>query len=301
MSYNFFSKSDITFGRGTLDSISELVRSNGWSKPMIIYDRGLASTGITERVIELVTGVCENAVEFDGVIPNPTNMLVEEATKIAHNEKVDSFIAVGGGSSIDLAKAVNVLFTNGGTIGEYGGVGKVKNPLLPLVAIPTTAGTSSEITNVSALLDTQSVVKYVIIDNKLTPDYVIADPELTLSMPLSVTAGTGMDAITHALESYISNMANPLSEYHSLKAFQILCENFPKVVEDGSNIYAREQMMLGCIIAGYGFSNANLGLVHGIAHTLSAHFGMAHGLANAAVLPHVMALTPRLSLKRCCS
>ena len=124
MSYNFFSKSDITFGRGTLDSISELVRSNGWSKPMIIYDRGLASTGITERVIELVTGVCENAVEFDGVIPNPTNMLVEEATKIAHNEKVDSFIAVGGGSSIDLAKAVNVLFTNGGTIGEYGGVGK---------------------------------------------------------------------------------------------------------------------------------------------------------------------------------
>lgn len=289
MSYNFFSKSDITFGRGTLDSLSELVRSNGWSKPMIIYDRGLASTGITERVIELVTGVCENAVEFDGVIPNPTNMLVEEATKIAHNEKVDSFIAVGGGSSIDLAKAVNVLFTNGGTIGEYGGVGKVKNPLLPLVAIPTTAGTSSEITNVSALLDTQSVVKYVIIDNKLTPDYVIADPELTLSMPLSVTAGTGMDAITHALESYISNMANPLSEYHSLKAFQILCENFPKVVEDGSNIDAREQMMLGCIIAGYGFSNANLGLVHGIAHTLSAHFGMAHGLANAAVLPHVMA------------
>ena len=197
-------------------------------------------------------------------------------------------VAVGGGSSIDLAKAVNVLMTNPGTIGEYGGMNMVKNPCLPLIAIPTTAGTSSEITNVSALIDTEKVIKYVVIDNKIVASDVIADPEFTKTMPVSVTAATGMDAITHAVESYISNEATPLTEYNSLKGLSILYENLPKVVENGSDMEARENMMLGCIITGFGFSNANLGFVHAIAHTLSAHFGLAHGLANACVLPYVM-------------
>ena len=157
-----------------------------------------------------------------------------------------------------------------------------------MIAIPTTAGTSSEITNVCALIDTQRVVKYVIIDNKIIASDIIADPELTLTMPKSVTAATGMDAITHAMESYISNMATPLTEYHSLKGLKILFENIRRAYEDGSNLDAREQMMLGCIITGFGFSNANLGMVHAIAHTLSAHFAIAHGMANAAVLPYVM-------------
>ena len=178
--------------------------------------------------------------------------------------------------------------TNPGPIRQYGGIDKVPNSCLPLIAIPTTAGTSSEITNVSALIDTEKVVKYVVIDNKIVASDVIADPEFTKTMPAGVTAATGMDAITHAVESYISNMASPLTKYHSLKGLQILYENLPKAVENGADMDARENMMLGCIITGFGFSNANLGLVHGIAHTLSAHFGLAHGMANAAVLPYVM-------------
>lgn len=288
MSYNFFVKSNIDFGRGALNDLSEILKGYGLRKIMIVYDGGVKAAGIADRVIKQVSETGIDYAIFDGVIPNPTNEVVEEASKIAKAEKVEGFVAVGGGSSIDLAKAINVLMTNPGSIGQYGGINMVKNDCLPLIAIPTTAGTSSEITNVSALIDTEKVIKYVVIDNKIVATDVIADPELTLTMPVSVTAATGMDAITHAAESYISNMATPLTEYNSLKGLQVLYDNLPDAVENGSDMDAREQMMLGCIITGFGFSNANLGFVHGIAHTLSAHFGLAHGMANATVLPYVM-------------
>ena len=288
MSFNFFVKSNITFGRGAVEKLPESLAGYGLKNIMVVYDQGVKSAGIAEKVMEQVEKAGVKATIFDGVIPNPTNQVVEEAAAIAKEAQVDGFVAAGGGSSIDLAKAINVLMTNPGTIGEYGGMGMVKNPCLPLIAIPTTAGTSSEITNVSALIDTEKVVKYVVIDNNIVASDVIADPDFTRTVPAGVTAATGMDAITHAVESYISNMATPLTEYNSLKGLEILHKNLAKVVKDGSDMDAREQMMLGCIITGFGFSNANLGLVHGIAHTLSAHFGLAHGMANATVLPYVM-------------
>ncbi|MBQ1310886.1 MAG: iron-containing alcohol dehydrogenase [Blautia sp.] len=288
MSYSFFVKSDIEFGRGAIRKLPEFLREYQARKVMLVYDGGVKAAGIADIVIDAINEAQVETIIFDGVIPNPTNDVVEEAAKIAREAGVDVFVAAGGGSSIDLAKAVNVLMTNPGSIGQYGGMNMVKNPLLPLIAIPTTAGTSSEITNVSALIDTEKVVKYVVIDNKLVASKVIADPEFTRTMPVSVTAATGMDAITHAVESYISNMATPLTRYNSLAGLKILHENLPKAVKDGSDMEARENMMLGCIITGFGFSNANLGLVHAIAHTLSAHFGLAHGMANAAVLPYVM-------------
>lgn len=255
---------------------------------MVVYDAGVKMAGIAEKVLAEVEKADVKVTVFDGVIPNPTNEVVEEAAEIAQRENIDVFVAVGGGSSIDLTKAVNILMTNPGPIGQYGGIGLVKESVLPLIAIPTTAGTSSEITNVVALTDTKAVCKYVIIDNKIVADKVIADPEFTKTMPAGVTAATGMDAITHAVESYISNMSTALTEYHSIKALQIFHEYLPKAVANGSDMEAREKMMLGCLIAGFGFSNANLGLVHGIAHTLSAHFHLAHGVANATVLPYVM-------------
>lgn len=288
MSLNFFVKSNITFGRGAAERLPELIRNYHINHLMVVYDSGVKAAGIAERVLEQVEKAEVPYTVFDRVIPNPTNEVVEEAAALAQAAGADGFVAVGGGSSIDLAKAVNVLMTNDGAIGEYGGMNLVKNPCLPLIAIPTTAGTSSEITNVSALIDTEKVIKYVVIDNNIVPSDVIADPEFTRTVPQSVTAATGMDAITHAVESYISNEATPLTEYNSLKGLQVLYENLPKAVENGNNMEAREQMMLGCIITGFGFSNANLGLVHGIAHTLSAHFGLAHGMANATVLPYVM-------------
>lgn len=288
MSFRFFVKSNVTFGRGAVEALPEMIKRYDMKNLMVVYDSGVKAAGIAGKVLEQVEKSGAAYTVFDGVIPNPTNEVVEEAAEIARKAGTDGFVAVGGGSSIDLAKAVNVLMTNPGTIGEYGGMNRVKNACLPLIAIPTTAGTSSEITNVSALIDTEKVLKYVIIDNNIVPTDVIADPEFTKTVPAGVTAATGMDAITHAVESYISVEATPLTEYNSLQGLKILYENLPKAVSDGSDMDAREQMMLGCIITGFGFSNANLGLVHGIAHTLSAHFGLAHGMANATVLPYVM-------------
>ena len=289
MAFEFFVKSDIVFGRDSIKELSKVIQGYHAEKVMLVYDAGVKSAGIADKVLESLKEAEVEIVIFDKVIPNPTNEVVEEAAKIAKEKKVDTFVAVGGGSSIDLAKAIDVLMTTPGPIGQYGGIGMVKNELLPLIAIPTTAGTSSEITNVSALIDTEKVVKYVVIDNKLVPSKVIIDPEFTKTMPASVTAATGMDAITHAVESYISNMASPLTEYNSIQGLKIIYHNLPTAVKDGANMEAREQMMLGCVITGFGFSNANLGLVHGIAHALSAHFQLAHGMANATVLPYVMA------------
>lgn len=288
MAYNFFVKSDIAFGRGSVKELPGILREYKAKKVMLVYDYGVKQAKIADQVLEEIKKAELEVIIFDGVIPNPTNDVVEKAAEIAKKAQIDVFVAVGGGSSIDLTKAINILMTNPGSIGEYGGIGQVKKEVLPLIAIPTTAGTSSEITNVSALIDTEKVIKYVIIDNKIVPDKVIIDPEFTMTMPPSVTAATGMDAITHAVESYISNMATPLTEYHSIQGLKYLHQNLPKVVKDGSDLLARERMLLGCVITGFGFSNANLGLVHAIAHTLSAHFKLAHGMANAAVLPYVM-------------
>lgn len=288
MASEFFVSSDVTFGKNAAKELPRILKEFKAKNVMVVYDAGVKMAGIAEKVLAEVEKADVKVTVFDGVIPNPTNEVVEEAAEIAQRENIDVFVAVGGGSSIDLTKVVNILMTNPGPIGQYGGIGLVKEPVLPLIAIPTTAGTSSEITNVVALTDTKAVCKYVIIDNKIVADKVIADPEFTKTMPAGVTAATGMDAITHAVESYISNMSTALTEYHSIKALQIFHEYLPKAVANGSDMEAREKMMLGCLIAGFGFSNANLGLVHGIAHTLSAHFHLAHGVANATVLPYVM-------------
>lgn len=288
MASEFFVSSDVTFGKNAAKELPRILKEFKAKNVMVVYDAGVKMAGIAEKVLAEVEKADVKVTVFDGVIPNPTNEVVEEAAEIAQRENIDVFVAVGGGSSIDLTKAVNILMTNPGPIGQYGGIGLVKEPVLPLIAIPTTAGTSSEITNVVALTDTKAVCKYVIIDNKIVADKVIADPEFTKTMPAGVTAATGMDAITHTVESYISNMSTALTEYHSIKALQIFHEYLPKAVANGSDMEAREKMMLGCLIAGFGFSNANLGLVHGIAHTLSAHFHLAHGVANATVLPYVM-------------
>ncbi len=288
MEFNHFIHSDIIFGNDSIEQLPGLIKSYKSQVVMVIYDQGVKGAGIAQKVVEAAAKSEAKLVVFDKVLPNPTNELVEEAAILAKNEGVEAFIAVGGGSSIDLAKAVNVLMVKPSPISQYGGIGLVNSHLLPLIAIPTTAGTSSEITNVTALTDTVKVCKYVIIDNCLTPDKVLINPEFTRTMPASVTAATGMDAITHAVESYISNMASPLTRYQSLEALDIFYKNLPKAVENGQDMEAREQMLIGCVIGGYAFSNANLGLVHGIAHTLSAHFHLPHGMANAAVLPYVM-------------
>lgn len=289
MAKEFFVKMDVTFGKDAIQEISRILTQFGATNVLVVYDKGVKAVGIADKVVDAIDKDKFNVVEFDGVIPNPTNEVVEAGYAIAKENNINAFVAVGGGSSMDTAKAINVLTSNGGNIMDYEGIGNVPKPVCPLIAIPTTAGTSSEITNVAALVDTKSVRKYVVIDNKIVADKVIADPEFTRTVPAGVTAATGLDAITHAVESYISNEATYLTKYNSLRGLQIFYENLPKVYENGNDMDAREKMMLGCIVVGFGFSNANLGLVHAIAHTLSAHFGLAHGVANACVLPYVTA------------
>lgn len=289
MAKEFFVKTDVTFGQDAIGEISKILEGFGAKNVMVVYDKGVAAVGIADKVVGAIDKDKFHVVTFDGVIPNPTNEVVEEGYKLARENDINAFVAVGGGSSMDTAKAVNVLCANGGDIMDYEGIGNVPKKPFPLIAIPTTAGTSSEITNVAALVDTKSVRKYVVIDNKIVADKVICDPEFTRTVPPSVTAATGLDAITHAVESYISNAATYLTKYNSLRGLQIFYENLPRVYKNGNDMEARENMMLGCIVVGFGFSNANLGLVHAIAHTLSAHFGLAHGVANACVLPYVTA------------
>ncbi len=290
MAYEFFVHTDLVFGKDAVKALPGLLEKDQVKNVLFIYGGSAKKAGTADQVLEQINKVEGVRVTiFDEVEPNPSNTFIEKIYNTAKENDVQGFVALGGGSCIDAAKAADVLMTNPGPIGQYGGIGMVKNPILPLIAIPTTAGTSSEITNVTALTDTEAVCKYVVIDNKIVPTHVICDPEYTRTMPKSVTAATGMDAITHAVESYISNMATPLTRYNSLQGLKIFYENLPKAVENGDDMEARENMMLGCIITGFGFSNANLGLVHGIAHTLSAHFHLAHGMANAVVLPYVMA------------
>lgn len=244
MSFDFFVKSNIKFGRGAAEKLPELINAYGLKHVMVVYDSGVKAAGIADKVLEQIHKTGAAVTVFDDVIPNPTNEIVEKASGIAKNAQVDGFVAVGGGSSIDTAKAINVLMTNPGKISDYAGMNMVKHPCLPLIAIPTTAGTSSEITNVSALIDTEKVIKYVVIDNKITASDVIADPEFTRTVPAGVTAATGMDAITHAAESYLSNMATPLTKYQALEGLRILYQNITRAVENGEDMEAREQMML---------------------------------------------------------
>ena len=287
MNINYNVHSNICFGKNAINTLPEVLGKYSAKKIMLIYDIGVKKAGIVKKIVEQVEKKKIQIVHFDQVQANPTNEQVATAAKIARIEKVDLFIAVGGGSSIDTAKAVNILMTNPSPIEQYGGMNQVTHAVLPLIAIPTTAGTSSEVTNVTALIDNKKICKYVIIDSKIIPSDVIVDVTFTETLPASIAAATGMDAITHAVESYISNESSKLTEYQSLEALKIFFENLPKVVQNNDES-ARENMLLGCIIVGYAFSNANLGLVHGIAHTLSAHFKLPHGMANAAILPYVM-------------
>ena len=286
MASEFFVSSDVTFGKNAAKELPRILKEFKAKNVMVVYDAGVKMAGIAEKVLAEVEKADVKVTVFDGVIPNPTNEVVEEAAEIAQRENIDVFVAVGGGSSIDLTKAVNILMTNPGPIGQYGGIGLVKEPVLPLIAIPTTAGTSSEITNVVALTDTKAVCKYVIIDNKIVADKVIADPEFTKTMPAGVTAATGMDALTHAIEGYITVGAWELSDMFHLKAIEIISRSLRGAVENTPE--GREGMALGQYVAGMGFSNVGLGIVHSMAHPLGALYDTPHGIANAIILPTVM-------------
>ncbi len=280
--------SKIYFGRGSVSNLADITAELGLKRVLVVCDKGIVNCGIADKVLSVLSASGVETVVFDEVISNPTNGVVQAGYELASKSKVDGIVAVGGGSPIDTAKAINILLNNEGPIQRYEGPNLVKNQGLPLIAIPTTAGTSSEITNVIALINEEEVRKYVIVGNHAGASHAVIDPLLSVGLPAGITAATGIDALTHAIESYVSVNASDLTRYSSLEAARIFFHNLPLVVDNGADIDSREEMLRGCIIVGFAFNNADLGLVHGIAHTLSARHGLPHGVANALVLPYVM-------------
>lgn len=288
MQFMFGIPSFVHFGEGVSQKLGEMAAGMGAKKAFVIYDKGVKGAGIVNDLIESLRSSGIEAIEYDRVLPNPPDTQVEEAAAIARSANVDIIVAIGGGSSIDSAKATNILLTNPSPINQYDGLNMVKAPGKPLIAIPTTAGTASEVTAFSIITDTTRTKKMVIGGQFVGATLALADPLLTVPMPAGITASTGMDALTHAIEAYVSKAAMVPTDVMALKAIELICSNIMKATRDGKDIEARSAMLLGSMMAGFAFNSAVLGLVHSIAHPLSAHLHLPHGVANAIGLPYVM-------------
>lgn len=288
MQFMFGIPSFVHFGEGVSQKLGETAAGMGAKKAFVVYDKGVKAAGIVDGLIASLKAAGVEAVEYDGVLPNPPDTQVEEAAAIARSADVDIIVAVGGGSSIDSAKAINILLTNPSPINQYDGINTVKAPGKPLIAIPTTAGTASEVTAFSIVTDTARKKKMVIGGQFVGATLALADPLLTVAMPPKITASTGLDALTHAIEAYVSKWAMIPTDVLALKAIELIRKNIVTATKNGSCVEARSAMLLGSMMAGFAFTNAVLGLVHSIAHPLSAHFNLPHGVANAIGLPYVM-------------
>ena len=286
--FSFTGARKIVFGNGSFQQLPEHIRELQTKRPLIVLDKQLAATGMKEQVVELLK---KNGMEcqiFDKVDPEPKISLADEGAKLALKAKCDIIVGIGGGSAMDVAKAIAVLAANKGKAVDYLGLNKVPGPGLPKIMIPTTAGTGSEVTFTSVFVRPDLKKKEGMNSPFLYPDLALLDPLLTVSLPPGPTASTGIDALCHAIESYTSINASPLSELLSLEAIALISENLRTAVHDGSNIAAREKMLLGSLYAGLGLANAGVTAVHSLSYPLGGRYGIPHGLANTVLLPHVM-------------
>ncbi len=272
-------------GAGAIDDMVKLVANKRWGKALIVTDGQLVKLGLLESLFAALDAHQLSYELFDEVFPNPTEALVQKGYAAWRRAQCDYLIAFGGGSPIDTAKAIKILTANPGASTDYSGVGKVKNPGVPLVAINTTAGTAAEMTSNAVITDEARRVKEVIIDPNLIPDIAVDDASVMLDIPPAVTAATGMDALTHAVEAFVSVGAHPLTDANALEAIRLIHQWLPKAVEDGHDLEAREQMACGQYLAGMAFNSAGLGLVHALAHQPGATHNLPHGVCNAILLP----------------
>ncbi|EMB49204.1 lactaldehyde dehydrogenase [Vibrio mimicus] len=277
------------FGIGAVDDAIAALTQQPVKCAMIVTDKTLIQLGILNHLFELLEQTAIGYVLFDKVTPNPTATLVREGLEIYSKNECDCLIAVGGGSPVDCAKAIRILAANAGDIVDYEGVGKVKKTGDFFIAINTTAGTAAEMTSNSVITDEVRQVKMVIIDSKQIPDIAVNDPTLMLGLPPSITAATGMDALTHAIESYVTPGAHTLTRPTALEAIRLITQWLPEAVENGQNIEARTHLADAQFLAGMSFNNAGLGLVHAMAHQPGATHDLPHGVCNAILLPIVCA------------
>ncbi|GKT07495.1 iron-containing alcohol dehydrogenase [Desulforhabdus sp. TSK] len=286
--FGFYIPTVTLMGIGAHKQLGEQIKTLGSAKPFICTDKGITKAGLTQKIVDLIkqdAGV--DCVVFDDTIPNPTDTNVHDGLKIFKDNDCDMIISLGGGSSHDCGKGIGIVATNGGSIRDYEGVNKSTKAMPAFIAINTTAGTGSEMTRFCIITDTSRKVKMAIVDWRVTPNIAINDPLLMVGMPPALTAATGMDALTHAVEAYVSTIATPVTDACALKAIQLISQNLRAAVAHGGDMVARDNMAYAEYLAGMAFNNASLGHVHAMAHQLGGFYDLPHGVCNAILLPHV--------------
>ncbi len=278
----------LVFGLDAVERVGELAAEIGMKMPLLVTDPGVVAAGHMERVIQSLQRAKIKPVVFGKVRENPTTRDVQDCLQAAQSAAIDGIIGLGGGSSMDTAKGCNFLLTNGGRMQDYWGVGKAARPMLPLIAIPTTAGTGSECQSFALIADESTHQKMACGDPKAAARIAILDPILTVSQPLRVTACTGVDALSHALETAVTTKRNTLSLAYSREAFQLCSSCLPGVLRKGDDLEARSGMLLGAALAGLAIENSMLGAAHAAANPLTAHFRIVHGQAVGMILPWVV-------------
>lgn len=274
-------------GPGALNDLAEELKSLPYKKALFVTDKVLMQIGVAERVLKVLESSNIKTIVFDDVKPNPTVKNVNNGLELLKDNDCDFIITLGGGSPQDCGKAIGILATNGGNIEDYEGIHLSKHVSLPIIAINTTAGTASEVTINYVITDEKLHKKMVMVDKNCLVSIAVNDPELMLGKPANLTAATGMDALTHAIETYVTKGAFEWSDVLALESIKLISKSLEKAVHNGQDLEARNQMAWGQFIAGQAFSNAGLGYVHSMAHQLGGVYDLPHGVANAVLLPHV--------------
>ena len=286
-------------GPDAIKSLGTELASKELKKALIVTDSVLVEIGLVDNLTNELTAHGIEFAIYSGVQPNPTEKNIEDGLALLKQENADFVVSFGGGSSHDAAKGIALVAANGGHIRDYSkGVHLSKKPQLPLVTVNTTAGTASEMTVFAIITNEKDETKYPVVDKHFTPIIAVNDSELMVAMPKFLTAATGMDALTHAVEAYVSTAATPITDASAIKAIELIAQNLENVVENGENREARDAMQYGEYLAGMAFSNASLGYVHSMAHQLGGVYDLAHGLCNAILLPEVSRFNAKVSPER---
>ncbi|WP_421222815.1 L-threonine dehydrogenase [Aeromonas enteropelogenes] len=296
--FKFYIPAINLMGAGCLQEAAADIKGYGYRKALIVTDKILNQIGVVTKLTTLLAQNGIDSVVFDETKPNPTTTNVEAGLAMIKANGCDCVISLGGGSPHDCAKGIALVAANGGNIKDYEGVDRSAKPQLPLIAINTTAGTASEMTRFCIITDEARHVKMAIIDKHVTPLMSVNDPELMLAKPAGLTAATGMDALTHAIEAYVSTIATPVTDASAVMAIQLIAKHLRTAVNQGDDLHAREQMAYAQFLAGMAFNNASLGYVHAMAHQLGGFYDLPHGVCNAVLLPHVQAYNAQVSATR---
>ncbi|MEM0557269.1 L-threonine dehydrogenase [Salmonella enterica] len=294
----FFIPSVNVIGADSLKNAMNTMAEYGFRRILIVTDAMLTKLGMAGDIQKALQERDIFSVIYDGTQPNPTTSNVAAGLKLLKENGCDSVISLGGGSPHDCAKGIALVAANGGDIRDYEGVDRSAKPQLPMIAINTIAGTASEMTRFCIITDEERHIKMAIVDKHVTPLLSVNDSSLMVGMPKSLTAATGMDALTHAIEAYVSVAATPITDACALKAVTMIAENLVVAVEEGSNVQAREAMAYAQFLAGMAFNNASLGYVHAMAHQLGGFYNLPHGVCNAVLLPHVQVFNSQVAAAR---